>query len=137
MATVNFTDVCDSLVTLLTVTGIKRAYSYNEIPEAHNEYPAVEVYPDSGDERRHTFIGGVYLSHVVYFCDFYIDKRSNLAQDMANTIPYIDLAIAALEGDADLSDSVKDMWWDWRFAVFDRGGVIFTGLRFTVTVEVF
>lgn len=138
MATVNITDVCDDLTTLFgAMTGIVRSYSYDELPEAHNELPAVEVYPNNGEATPHAFQGGVYRNSMVIFADVYASKRSNLPDDVGAAVPYIDRGITALEGDNDLGDTVKGMVWAWTRALFERSGVEYSGVRFTITVEVF
>ena len=114
MGTVNITDINDYLATLLgAVTGIVRHYSYDELPESHNEMPAVEVYPDSGDCEMYAFKAGVYRNAMVFFADFYVTIRSNLPDDIGDVVPYIDRATTALEGDRDLGGNVKGLGWTW------------------------
>jgi hypothetical protein len=128
-------ETCDALAAWLRgAVSAMRWYSYNELPEAHNETPAGDVFPDEGNEGRLTFQDGARRAELTVLVDLYIKERANLSEDMAMAVGWIDRVNTALRG-FNASGRALDVSWSWERATLEDSVRKFAGARFRLTIS--
>jgi hypothetical protein len=123
--------------------------SYDELSEAIQDLPTVQVYPTdaitdtNGTTDRTTLQIGVQHTALTLTLRCFARQRSNLNDDMAAAVACWDALDAALEGvgigckpffDA---SAIKGFRWETTLATFDYAKVAYVGCEVTLTLEVF
>ncbi len=149
---VTLTQLCTGIKdTLGAATGIQLSATFSELTEGISslDCPLIEVYPQSGScdhsgrTDRTTVNAGVQQSIVAIHADLYARQRSQLDEDMTETIEMVDSIITVLQeqekppffgvGDRD----IKAFSWSWRKAVHRRAQANYVGARFTLLLRIF
>lgn len=146
--TLTYAEICDAITATLAVApSIARAMSYDELTEGMQDQPAFQVYPEGCDPvaaRSETHVttlrGGVIQETHTIHVDYYARQRSHIGEDMAVLVEGVDEIVPILEGETcppfGLS-GIKNFQWSWNRVVFDYGGVMYMGARFTLRLMTF
>ena len=147
---VTLTQICDGIETTLTSTvGIRTTATFSELTEGVSSLncPLLEVYPQSGSCDPHgrtdrtTMNAGVQQSIITVHVDLYARQRSNLGEDMAQTMSMVDSIIDILQEQEKPPffgvAAIKSFSWSWRKAVHNRAGADYVGARFTLLLRIF
>lgn len=141
--------ICDAIeATLGTAASLSRSQSYNELTDAMNEWPTLQVYWNSAEQDissanadRTTFGAAVRHTEIVINADYYARPRGHLAQDMEAATTGLDELIDILETQdtKPFFSLVGIQAFRWRAdrAIFNYGSKDFMGVRFVITVQVF
>lgn len=151
MANTPIGDICDSIEdTLEHATGLVRSQSYDELQDAPQDLPCLQVYPQAGntdattENSRYTFKSVRRMAEMTVHADVLCRQRSHLDLDFAEAITMQDAVQQKLEGEKTKpffgNSAISDFWWSWAVTDFARGGpgaeVHYLGVRFTITVRV-
>jgi hypothetical protein len=160
LAPVSVGAICNAIAASLALTvGITRTQSYNQLTEGMNTFPTLQVYPDfwevsAGSETdRHAFVDaaagipGLRISEFTIFCDLYVRRRSQLAQDWGDAVDLASLLHDRLDTEGACPHfglaAIRSFHWTAQRVVFEYGRdgqgqpLLYTGFRFTLTVRVF
>lgn len=130
---------------LASATGVKLSTGYDTLTEGINEWPLVQVLPDSGETahrsgtERTTFGAVLREERVVIHVDVYARQRSNAADDMAAVVDAADAIKARLELQTTTPPfgvAGVDAWhWSWQYVsfVYGEAPVSYMGIRFRLT----
>ena len=146
MATYNLGELVDAVeTTLSTAASLGRSQTYDEITEAVQDWPLLQVYPEenlgtdfTGDTDRVTLSGKHSIKEYLIYADLYARQRSHIGEDMGQLVETINELEDILD---DLSyplfgrDEVTSFRWSWRRVVFTYGGVDYVGARFSIVVR--
>ena len=84
---------------------------------------------------------GVQQSIIAIHSDLYARQRSNLAEDLTETIEMIDSIIDVLQEQEKPPffgvAAIKAFSWSWRRATHIRAGANYAGARFTLLLRIF
>lgn len=147
---VSIAEICDAITETLTpAVGLARAQSYDELSEGMNDLPALQVYPEmgnqdpSGNADRTTFRAAVRQTELTIFADYYARQRSHIGEDMAALVSGIDAIVDELEKQDTKPyfglEGIKAFSWSFRRVTFVYGDpqVSYIGARFEIKVRVF
>lgn len=153
---VTYAQMCDAiegyLAAGMTAAVLLRSQSYDELSEGMQDSPTLQVYPEGcepvsfgSETQTFTFKAGVIQEVHIIHADYYAKQRSHLGEDMAALVDGIDEIVELLEetsGDTAGCppfglDGLKTFTWSWRRVVFDYGGVLYMGARFTINLRTF
>lgn len=154
MATISIGEICTAVHTVMeTVAGIERVQNYDELTEGMNTLPTLQVYPENWevdaatDTDRTTFVDGttgipgVRQIDVLIRLDLYVRQRSQLDEDWGDAVDLASTVSDKLdeEGSCPLFSEVgiRSMHWTCTRVVFDYAGILYTGVRFDLTVRIF
>lgn len=150
---ITLAQICDAVETALsaatTLTGAGRTQSYNELTEGINDFPTLQVYPESGStdattgNAQKTFGGEKRVSEIVIHADYYACQRRHLAEDMRRLVNGIDAITDVLEAQQNTNqffslNGIKSFSWSWSRVTFVYGDALqpYIGARFVIIVRV-
>ena len=147
--TVTLGEICNAIRdTLGEATEVTTKYGYAELRESPQpaDLPMLTIFPEngtcdiSGGTDATTFSGFVRQKQFLIYADVIAAQRSNLDEDMENTVDVIDSIINVLEEQNDSFfglDGIKSFHWRFEKAVYRYGNSVYLGARFGITVRVF
>jgi hypothetical protein len=147
---ISLAQVLDAVTNTLKVAPIlERAMSYNELTEGMNDLPALEVYPQSGDQDtatatdRTTFQAKVRQTGLAIAVDYYAQQRKHIGEDMAKLVDGIDQLLNIFEQQNTSPffglPGIKNFRFRWERVTFEYGdpAINYVGARFTLEVRIF
>jgi len=130
---------------LALTPGIRLSTGYDNLTEAINEFPLVQVYPESGEVAhrsrtdRTTFGAVLRQEQMVLHVDVFAQQRFDMAHDMMAVIDVADAVRARLESHAETPPfgvTGVDTWrWTWTRVIFEYGDprTQYVGIRFILS----
>jgi hypothetical protein len=112
-------------------------HSYDEIPEAHNDLPAIDITWDRGSDNRYAYQQGQRRSEIRILLEVRLEQRADLSMDMKLLTEGADTMREALWESRSLGKQVADLSWEYEIARFEEGGqsrIFHLGFLFTCTV---
>jgi hypothetical protein len=151
LANVTLLEICDAIEDVLEhATGLVRSQSTDELQDAPQDLPCLQICPASGNtdamtqNSRYTFKSVRRMAEMIVNADVLCRQRSHLDLDVLSAITMQDTVQQLLEGQKTKpffgNSSIQDFWWSWALTEFVRGGgggeVRYYGVRFEITVRV-
>jgi hypothetical protein len=132
--------------TLSAAVGLARSQTYDEITSSLNDFPLLQVYPESwvcdpsGGTERSTFGGHARQHEAVIHADLFAGEVVPFGERMGTLVGMIDALMDVLE--AQMSTffgvaGIRALHWSWQRAVIDYGDKKYLAARFVITVTIF
>lgn len=154
MTTVTLGSVCNAIAAVVANTaGVIRVQSYDELTEGMQDWPSIQVYPESAEQSwqsdtdTQTLCGGVQITNLVVHVDLYGAQRSHIAENWGDTIDAASSLhdVLAAEGQCDDDgrcphfghEGIKSFRFTWNRVLFRYGTVLYTGVRFILQIRIF
>lgn len=147
MSTVTLAEIVDAVETTLSAAvGLTRSQTYDEITPSINDFPLLQVYPESGrcdvggDSDRSTMRAGMRQYEFVVHADLFAGEVQPFGERLHTLVDMIDAMMDVLEAQTTTHfglAAIRGMHWSWTRAIMTYGDKTYVGARFVITLRQF
>jgi len=131
------------------VKSVNQVQDLSDLTEGMNAVPAIQVYPEAGDEShnsntgKRTFNGGVNTRQWVFHIDIYAKQRSNIGIDTQLAVELLGDVMKALDavqvaGSPHFGlEGIQSWSYRWERVTFEYASNRYSGVRVIVTITIF